>query len=55
MKELIIRINYSILNDPILDQKIGKEIIALVDKSLKKETKIKIDSLLSKFNGKKVN
>lgn len=55
MEELIININYSILNDPKLDPKIGKEIISQVDKFLKKETQIQIDSLLPMINGKKVN
>ena len=55
LEELIISINYSILNDPELDPKIGKEIIARVDKFLKKETQIQIDSLLRMINGKNVN
>jgi len=33
LEELIIKINYSILNDPKLDPKIGKEIISQIDKS----------------------
>lgn len=55
LEELIISLNYSILEDPKLDPNIGKEIVAKVDKFLKKETQIQIDSLLPKIDGKKVN
>lgn len=55
LEELIININYSILNDPKLDPKIGKEIISQIDKSLMNETQIQIDSFLPKINEKKLN
>ncbi len=55
LKELIININYSILNDPKLEPKIRKEIISQIDKSLMNETQIQIDSFLPKINEKKLN
>ena len=54
-EELILSINYSILNNSELDPKISKKIITKIDKYLKNETPFQIDSFLPMVDGKKVN
>lgn len=54
-EELILSIIYSILNNSELDPKISKKIITKIDKYLKNETPIQIDSFLPMVDGKKVN
>ena len=55
LDEIILSINYALINNTNLDEKIAKKIIKKVESLFKKETSIQIDSFLPGVNGKEIN
>ena len=54
-EEMILSINYALLNNSSLDEKTAKKIIRRINKCFKDETKVQIDSLLPMVEGKDLN
>ena len=55
LNDLILSINYAIINNPKLKEKPVKNIIKIIDRWLKEETSIQIDSFLLRVDGKEIN
>ena len=54
-EEMILSINYALLQNPNLDEKTENKIICRIHKCLKGETVIQIDSFFPKVNGSNIN